>query len=196
MGILYRTATISVLILLLLFVGVTPSTSDSKGKPVKETLLEAEKAMEAGDFNQAIKVVTPLLSDTLDDSSAATANLIMGIALYRNTYQEIHENRKDGKVVMGDLSPEQVQILKDSVQYLERVLEHNPDDYTKSIIYLTIGKLKDWECLQHFGDARDAYQKAYQISPHSEIGSEAKRCINNLDSYSVHGSSHGETKEK
>ena len=158
---------------------------------LQEQMQQAENALENKNYIAAIEQLESIFQTEMTIENQAKANFLMGRALYERTFSTIDASRENGKVKMMDISKPQVVELKKAAEHFLAAIEVDPEGRLTTEAYFMLGKVWDYDCLQKFKKAQDSYQSVVDISPESEMGVEARECVDRIDGYfQGHGQSH------
>lgn len=181
-------AFVAIAITISLVVGLPVNTLASD---ISSRLSDAEKLLEAKDYAKAKAVLEPMVEEASEKGEKAQVRFLLGRVLYENSFSVISANRVDGKVTFKDIAPSQVTELKAAAEHFLQVVEIDPDGKLVPDAYFMLGKVWDYDCLQKFGKSKKAYGKAGELSPDTQMSTDAASCVERLDGYfSSHGSSH------
>ncbi|MDF1536698.1 MAG: hypothetical protein P1S46_09405 [bacterium] len=152
---------------------------------------EAETLLEKKEYEQAVAMLEPMLEEESGNGEKARVHFLLGRVLYEKAFAFINANRVDGKVKFKDIAPSQVTELKSAAGHFLQVVEMDPDGNLVPDAYFMLGKVWDYDCLQKFVKSKEAYGKAAEMRPDTEISKEAASCVERLEGYfSSHESSH------
>lgn len=157
---------------------------------VAERLDKADAAINDNTLDEALKILSEVETEGLEDQMASRYEFLYGKAEYIQIVSDIRSCRADGSQTNNELQDHQTTRLKSALAHFQASYKLDADaPHAPEALYAT-GLILDYGCLSHFDEAMAAYKLTSDSFPDTDIGKAALKKYNIIKSmYS--GKAHG-----